>query len=89
MDGRIGINDRIVAVNCVNLTRATRQEVCGIQFLYLSNRALFPCLHSLITSGAGRIFESYEIQQLGKRNFFLIYSRSELNERMNNTVWCI
>jgi len=26
MDGRIGINDRIVAVNCVNLTRATRQE---------------------------------------------------------------
>lgn len=29
MDGRIGINDRIVAVNCVNLTRATRQEVCN------------------------------------------------------------
>lgn len=33
MDGRIGINDRIVAVNCVNLTRATRQEVRGIMFL--------------------------------------------------------
>ena len=34
MDGRIGINDRIVAVNCVNLTRATRQEVRGILVLY-------------------------------------------------------
>ena len=33
MDGRIGINDRIVAVNCVNLTRATRQEVRGVLFL--------------------------------------------------------
>ena len=33
MDGRIGINDRIVAVNCVNLTRATRQEVRGILFV--------------------------------------------------------
>lgn len=32
MDGRIGINDRIVAVNCVNLTRATRQEVCDNAF---------------------------------------------------------
>ena len=32
MDGRIGINDRIVAVNCVNLTRATRQEVCIMNF---------------------------------------------------------
>ena len=32
MDGRIGINDRIVAVNCVNLTRATRQEVHCIVF---------------------------------------------------------
>ena len=27
MDGRIGISDRIVAVNGVNLTGATRQEV--------------------------------------------------------------
>ena len=35
MDGRIGINDRIVAVNCVNLTRATRQEVRGILVLYM------------------------------------------------------
>ena len=35
MDGRIGINDRIVAVNCVNLTRATRQEVRGILFFYI------------------------------------------------------
>ena len=34
MDGRIGINDRIVAVNCVNLTRATRQEVRDILVLY-------------------------------------------------------
>ena len=29
MDGRIGISDRIVAVNGVNLTAATRQEVCS------------------------------------------------------------
>ena len=28
MDGRIGISDRIVAVNGVNLTAAIRQEVC-------------------------------------------------------------
>jgi len=28
MDGSIGIGDRIVAVNNINLTRATRQEVC-------------------------------------------------------------
>ena len=29
MDGRIGISDRIVAVNGVNLTAAIRQEVCS------------------------------------------------------------
>ena len=29
MDGRIGISDRIVAVNGVNLTGATRQEACN------------------------------------------------------------
>lgn len=28
MDGSIGVGDRIVAVNNINLTRATRQEVC-------------------------------------------------------------
>ena len=37
MDGRIGISDRIVAVNGVNLTGATRQEVCGDTFTVIDN----------------------------------------------------
>lgn len=46
MDGRIGISDRIVAVNGVNLTRATRQEVCNDQetAIFLLGRYLMPSL---------------------------------------------
>lgn len=39
MDGRIGISDRIVAVNGVNLTEATRQEVsCEVFNVFTSHR---------------------------------------------------
>jgi len=38
MDGRIGISDRIVAVNGVNLTAATRQEVCNTRWGWGNSR---------------------------------------------------
>lgn len=89
MDGRIGINDRIVAVNCVNLTRATRQEVRSILFWSVLYTHIDQNEDKYMREPLHATRNTNEIQQQGKHNFVLIYSRSEFNERMNNTFRCI
>ena len=70
MDGRIGINDRIVAVNCVNLTRATRQEVRGILYiLYIP--IIIACLQAVEPQRTPQGTLMRQKKQ-GKRNFVLM-----------------
>ena len=86
MDGRIGINDRIVAVNCVNLTRATRQEVRGILYiLYIP--IIIACLQAVEPQ---RTPQGTLMRQKNKGNVILsLCATVEENERINHTFWCI